>query len=451
MKTRHAVRRITLLSATGMVGLLLLLWLSAITPAHAQLSPNSQIAECVENRISQAQSEGRTASEQLRQRFEASCRRELSQQQRQRPQDQQATAVPGQFSEEQVEACILEGIRIARSGGRTLTQQLRRQITEVCRRDGALPEGQQTPEAPVTVSDEQLRECIRKVLGFVPAESRSLTVLQRAKIIQTCPEVQGRLGEVLRSGDGNATQTGAVDTVLDPATTECIQRILRLISSGSEGLTERQKRSILESCFGGEDVAPQQASTSGQLPAGQTATESGNSTEQALLQLLERQLELLRLEQERSEPVISDRELLGCIRNVLGGLPSSYQELQPRQRTDAIGACPGAAGRLEQLLSPASVEQSNEECIERVLGHRPASAGDLTGEERRLVEARCFRNRLVQGRLAAEDEGPRRGFFTNSQAGEAGSLEKLSNPTALAVLGILLTLFATAISLFRGN
>ena len=569
MKARCVHGRITFLSTTGLLGFLLLLWLAGIPPAHAQLSPNPQFQECVETRISQARSEGRTVKEQLRRRIEEICRREASLPQRQQPQEQHSTAVPGQFPAEQVQACIREGIQIARTSGRALTEELRRQIEEICHRDGALPEVPPTPvvqpqrqDRPVVlvaVSDEQLRECIRRVLGFLPTDRPHVTDEQRARIEQGCPEVRGRLAEVLRSGDRGRTQLTGVGTVLDPATTDCIQRTLRRFPSGTGELTEEVRRRVLESCFAEGTAAPQQAAVLGQRqpPAGQTTILAGGMTEQALRQLLEQQLALMReqqrLDQERSAPAISDREILGCIRSVLGSLPFISQELHTRTRADVISACPGAEGRLDQLLSPASVAQSNEECIERVLGRRPASARDLFGDDRRKVEQRCFRNRPVQGRLAAGDEagnrdraildcirrtlgglpssadvmtdsqrveasracdaggrlgqllspfaveqsnqectrrvlgrlpasardmtkaeqrqveqgcfggrsiigrlaveaeGNRRGFFINSQAGEVGSVEKLTNPTALAVLGILLTLFASAISLFKGN
>ena len=443
--------------------MLLLLWLGAIQLAHAQVRPDSQLQECIETRVLQSQNEGRSVNEQLRRRIEELCRRELSQPDRQRPRDQQPTAVPGQFSEEQVQACIREGIQIARNGGRTLNQALRRQIEEICSREGALPEGRQSPVEPEAVSDQQLRECIRRVLGFLPTDRQDVGDEQRLRIEQACPEVRGRLAEILRAGGGDRIQPGGVAAVLDPATTDCIQRILRRVPSESEELTEDEKRRILESCFGGVTTAPQQTPGPGQQqpPSGQTATQAGNTTEEALRQLLEQQLALMRqqqrLEQERlrqqqagSESAISDREILDCIRRTLGGLPSSSGVMTDSERVEVSRAC-DAGGRLGQLLTSFAVEQSNQECIQRVLGRLPASTRDITKAERRLVEQGCFGGRAISGQLAAADEGSRRGFFTNSQAAEAGSVEKLTNPTGLAVLGILLTLSATAISLFKGN
>ena len=46
---------------------------------------------------------------------------------------------------------------------------------------------------------------------------------------------------------------------------------------------------------------------------------------------------------------------------------------------------------------------------------------------------------------------PTRGFFTNSVSGSISDVDKFMDPTTLAVFGILLTLLATSLSLFKGN
>ena len=46
---------------------------------------------------------------------------------------------------------------------------------------------------------------------------------------------------------------------------------------------------------------------------------------------------------------------------------------------------------------------------------------------------------------------PTRGFFTNSSSGEFSDIDKFMDPTSLAVFGILLTLLATSLSLFKGS
>ena len=44
-----------------------------------------------------------------------------------------------------------------------------------------------------------------------------------------------------------------------------------------------------------------------------------------------------------------------------------------------------------------------------------------------------------------------RGFFTNSPTGSIGDIDRAMNPTTLAVLGLLITLAAASMSLFRGR
>ncbi|PKB64731.1 MAG: hypothetical protein BZY80_02150 [SAR202 cluster bacterium Io17-Chloro-G2] len=46
---------------------------------------------------------------------------------------------------------------------------------------------------------------------------------------------------------------------------------------------------------------------------------------------------------------------------------------------------------------------------------------------------------------------PTRGFFSNSSTGEISDLDKIMDPTSLAVLGIILTLLATSLSLVKGS
>ncbi len=51
----------------------------------------------------------------------------------------------------------------------------------------------------------------------------------------------------------------------------------------------------------------------------------------------------------------------------------------------------------------------------------------------------------------AVEKGPTRGFFTNSQIGQLGSVNRSVDPGTLAVIGIFITLIATSLQLFRGN
>jgi len=55
------------------------------------------------------------------------------------------------------------------------------------------------------------------------------------------------------------------------------------------------------------------------------------------------------------------------------------------------------------------------------------------------------------GNAPPPGRGPTRGFFTNSASGDMDDLNRFMDPTTLAVLGILLTLVATSLSLVKGN
>ena len=50
-----------------------------------------------------------------------------------------------------------------------------------------------------------------------------------------------------------------------------------------------------------------------------------------------------------------------------------------------------------------------------------------------------------------EESGRSRGFFTNSISADTNALNSRLDPTALAVIGILITLAATAVQLVKGN
>ena len=83
-------------------------------------------------------------------------------------------------------------------------------------------------------------------------------------------------------------------------------------------------------------------------------------------------------------------------------------------------------------------------------------------QERRLNQERFNRESQFQtGQFGANIDPsnpiriptnlPTRGFFTNSSTGEFSDIDKLMDPTSLAVLGILLTLLASSLSLFKGS
>jgi hypothetical protein len=90
-------------------------------------------------------------------------------------------------------------------------------------------------------------------------------------------------------------------------------------------------------------------------------------------------------------------------------------------------------------------------------------------DRERMAQERCFnQDRFDRGiQVQAGQVGPNpnlldptpptrlnlrtRGFFTNSASGEFNDIDELFDPTSLAVLGIILTLLATSLSLVKGN
>ena len=87
-------------------------------------------------------------------------------------------------------------------------------------------------------------------------------------------------------------------------------------------------------------------------------------------------------------------------------------------------------------------------------------------QERLLQEAQFNQNRQGQGPGGKPPEaggsgqetgdvivntGPTRGFFTNSQIGQLGSLNNSLDPATLAVIGILITMAASTLQLVKGN
>ena len=103
-----------------------------------------------------------------------------------------------------------------------------------------------------------------------------------------------------------------------------------------------------------------------------------------------------------------------------------------------------------QVLNPRAVDQSNQKCAERVLGYLPPSIQAMTSEETQRVQGACFGGKPIPG-APPPNRDPIRGFFTNSASGNMSDLNSFMDPTKLAVLGILLTLVATSLSLFKGN
>ena len=94
-------------------------------------------------------------------------------------------------------------------------------------------------------SDEQTLRCIVEVLGRVPAGPNDITDEEKLAIAERC--LGGQSGGVV--GNQNMPTAGQ----LDPQTTQCIFRVLGRVPSGTDNLTDDEKRAISERCFGEHD------------------------------------------------------------------------------------------------------------------------------------------------------------------------------------------------------
>ena len=239
MKARCVHGRITFLSTTGLLGLLILLWLANLSPVHAQLSPHPQIQECIETRVRQAQAEGRTVSEELRRRFEEICRREESQATQQRPQDQRPMAMPGQMPEERVGRgtvldpvtanCIQRVVQRVPSDSDELTEAEKRRILESCfvgeaavPQQATVPRQQQSPMGQTTT----------RAGGGTEAALRRLMEQQLALMREQQRLEQERLGQQ----QGRSQPAGSDREILD-----CIRRTLGGLPSNVDVMTDSQR------------------------------------------------------------------------------------------------------------------------------------------------------------------------------------------------------------------
>jgi len=162
----------------------------------------------------------------------------------------------------------------------------------------------------------------------------------------------------------------------------------------------------------------------------------------------ERQQEQARLDQERQkqeqERFLAEQEMQANQQ-----LLDQRRALKDQQQQDEL-----TKARYESERAQIERERSLEEARARL------------DQERLLQEAQFNQNRQGQGLGGTPPEaggsgqetgdviintGPTRGFFTNSQIGQLGSLNNSLDPATLAVIGILITMAASTLQLVKGN
>ena len=151
-----------------------------------------------------------------------------------------------------------------------------------------------------------------------------------------------------------------------------------------------------------------------------------------------------------------------------------WHQVQPQRIEDQPRIDPGRNASQQARLEMERERMDREEEMRREQIEREEEMRREEGEERREMERERMeqeqemrreqmemeRERMGSGRqpgvqLVADGSpksGPSRGLFSNRKAGEASSgIDNIMDPQTLAIIGIVLTVLTTGMTLFKGN
>ena len=312
-----------------------------------------------------------------------------------------------------------------------------------------------------------IRECVLNALGRLPAGKEDMTAEEPNKANRLCPSLKGRAGALEGRSRSNRDQqrTSRGDRALQEdqqrLETDRIRREREFQAERQRLETERIKQER-------ELQVEQQG-----LDAARMRREQERLKRDQIIQQEQDRLDRDRLKSERQrqqEQSRLDAERLNQDQDRI----KAEKEFQLEQQ------------RLDQRW--ARVEQQHQEELENArfeserarIGRERALEEDqarldqerLKREQsllRQEVELNLNRQRLDQARRQGQgrggqppvirdqnqtpDGGPveksaTRGFFTNSQIGQLGSVNRAVDPSTLAVIGIFITFIATSLQLF---
>ena len=171
---------------------------------------------------------------------------------------------PGGHNDE-LRQCVIDTLGFLPSALSDLTPEQAQQVGQNCARpgEGGQDQGQHGPEI-----DDETRECVINVFGYMPENPEYLTQDQKIALGQEC-----------FAGEHGGDRQGPEGDPLDDATRQCIMDTLGYLPDGPEDLTQEEQIMLGQACFGGQSG-----------PGGQDGP---------------------------------DQETIECIANVLGYLPSS--------------------------------------------------------------------------------------------------------------------------------
>ena len=279
------------------------------------------------------------------------------------------------------------------------------------------------------------RECVLNALGRLPNGKQDMTADELAKANQLCPSLRGR-GGALRN---HQPQGAPVENTQPDGQGEFQAEQQRLNADRLRLEQERFKKT--------QDLRDQQD----RLDRDRLKSKRERQVEQSRLDAarLKQEQDLIKAEKdfEAQQQRLDQRRAIG---------EQKRQEELEQARFESEKARIDREGALER--DRARLDQERLKREQQLLRQEV----ELNRDRQRLEQSR----RQGQGQNGqppvindadqrtgdqAVQNGPSRGFFTNSQVGQIGAVNRALDPSTLAVIGILITLTATTLQLFKGN
>ena len=315
-----------------------------------------------------------------------------------------------------------------------------------------------------------IRECVLNALGRLPASKEDMTAEELSKANRLCPSLKERAGAL--EGRSRPNRDQQQRTRGDRALQENQQRLeTNRIRREREFQVERQRLESQRVKQEREFQVEQQG-----LDAERMKREQQQINREQTLQQEQDRLNRDRLKNERQrqqEQSRLDAERIKQDQDRIKG-EKEFQVVQQRLdqrrvRVEQQHQEELEKARFESERAGIGRNRALEEDQARLDQERLKREQSLLGQE---VELNLNRQRLEQARRQGQGPGGQppvirdrnqtsdggaveksatRGFFTNSQIGQLGSVNRAVDPSTLAVIGIFITLVATSLQRFRGN
>ena len=294
-------------------------------------------------------------------------------------------------------------------------------------------QGSSKVSAQVQPDGEAVRRCIQNALGRLPITLQEISEQEQAKLSQACPEAEGRLGVLffgpIPSSEAQMReQQRAIDESLRTLEQRTRAAVLQETARMNREIADRERR-IRDNLQQELDRLEQSRTKfQSELQALSGQIQPGDRQAAAARQDLNRQLS--QLDRERSNLEQSTENQIQRDRVAF------EQEIATRE-LEITKLMEQAGPRLElrrSELEKRILEIQTEKVEER--RRLTPSPNESSGQDRSGPSGPSDPNAG-----GGQSSGlPVRGFFSNSAANEVSDIDKLVDPTTLAVLGILLTL-----------